>query len=80
MQESGCFRYVKEIGLHHVDQGNAERLVGLLLSQAEVMTMLKDGYSEEQLGIDRLRRIAQETLGEALQPWYWSSRLRFGIV
>ena len=30
MQASSCFRYVKEIVVHHLDSGNADRLVGLL--------------------------------------------------
>ncbi len=80
MQESGCFRYTKEILLHHMDQGNAERLVGLLLSQGGVRTLLKAGYREEQLGIDQLRKMVQETLGDDPQTWYWSARVRVGIV
>ena len=80
MQASGCFRYAKEIVLHRMDQGNAERLVGLLLSQGNVMTLLKAGLSEGQLGIDDFRKVAERTLGVEPQTWYWSSRVRFGIV
>jgi ubiquinone/menaquinone biosynthesis C-methylase UbiE len=79
MRESGCFRYVKEMVLHHVDAGNAERLVGLLLSQGSVMTLLKAGLREEQLGIDAFRAVAVRTLGEIPQPWYWSARVRSGV-
>lgn len=80
MQASGCFRYCREIVLHQVDQGCAERLVGLLLSQGGVMTLLKAGWSEEQLGIDQFREKVEKILGPAEQTWYWSSRVRFGIV
>jgi SAM-dependent methyltransferase len=80
MQASGCFRYVKEIVLHQVDQGNAERLVGLLLSQGGVMTLLKAGYSEAQLGIDQFRKAVHRALGPQPQTWYWSSRVRLGVV
>ena len=80
MQASGCFRYTKEIVVHHTDVGNADRLVGLLLSQGSVMTLLKNGASEEQLGIDRLREKARQALGAEERSWYWSSRVRFGIV
>ena len=66
MQGSGCFLYARESLLHHVDLGNAERLVGLLLSQGSAMDLLKAGLSEQQLGIDELRRIAADTLGPAL--------------
>ncbi|MCL5999706.1 MAG: class I SAM-dependent methyltransferase [Chloroflexi bacterium] len=80
MQDSGCFRYMKEIALHHVEPGNAERLAGLLLSQGGVMTLLKAGFHEDQLGIDVFREVAQRTLGPEPRPWYWSSRVRLGIV
>lgn len=80
MQASGCFRYVKEVVLHHLDEGNAERLVGLLLSQGGVMSMLKAGYTEAQLGIVEFRQVAERTLGAEPYPWLWSSRLRYGIV
>jgi SAM-dependent methyltransferase len=80
MRVSGCFRYTKEIVLHQHDQGNAERLIGLLLSQGGVMTLLKAGYQDDQLGIRAFREIAQRVLGDAQQTWYWSSRVRLGIV
>lgn len=80
MRASGCFRYTKEIFIHHADNGNADRLVGLLLSQGSVMTLLKNGISEEAIGIDRLRSAAQRTLGSAERPWYWSSRVRLGVM
>jgi SAM-dependent methyltransferase len=80
MQASGSFRYVKEIVLHHVEPGNAARLVGVLLSQGLVDGLLRRGVSEQELGIDDLRAVAAATLGDESRPWYWSSRLRFGIV
>ncbi len=66
MQASGCFRYTCEILLHHVEPGNAERLVGLVLSQGSVMTLLKSGWREDELGIDALREVAERVLGYTL--------------
>jgi SAM-dependent methyltransferase len=80
IQASGCFRYTKEIVVHHIDTGNADRLVGLLLSQGGVMTLLKSGLSETQIGIDHFRESVGRALGTEDQPWYWSSRVRFGVV
>ncbi len=80
MQASGCFRYTREIVVHHIDHGNAERLIGILLSQGGVMTLLKHGVDEEQVGIDRFKEIVNRTLGSQEQTWYWSSRVRFGVV
>lgn len=80
MKASGCFRHVKEVVVHHVDQGNAERFVGLLLSQGYVMSLIKSGLTEAELGITELRAIADQTLGKELRPWYWSARVRLGVV
>jgi len=80
MEESGCFRFTRECVLHHVDEGDAARFLGLLRSQGGVMDLLKAGRSEAQLGIDVLESIAGAELGEDLRPWYWSARVRVGVV
>jgi ubiquinone/menaquinone biosynthesis C-methylase UbiE len=80
MQASGCFRYAKEVVIHHIEPGNAERLVGLALGQGSTAGLLKQGFSEQALGLDLLAAVAERTLGDAMQPWYWSSRIRFGVI
>lgn len=79
MRRSGQFRYVKEVVLHHVESGGAERLVGLALSQGEIATLLKHGLSEDEIGITALREAARRALGDAIVPWFWSYRLRIGV-
>ncbi len=59
--------------------GNAERLVGLMLSQAGLSTLLRNGMSEEQVGLPQFREMAQRTLGDELAPWYFHYRVRLGI-
>ena len=80
MRDSGCFRHVKEVALHHEDSGNAERFMGLLLSQGYVAALLKRGLSEKDLGIDVLRSVADRVLGPQDRPWRWTSRVRLGVV
>lgn len=80
MEASGCFRHVKEIVVHHIDAGNASRLVGLLFSQGFVQGVLKKGVSEADLGIEALRHTALHTLGETPRPFIWSARVRVGVV
>lgn len=80
MRASGHFRYTREIVLHSVDMGDAERLVGLALSQGHVETALKRGVSETEAGIADLRTVAAHTLGDEPRPWYWSYRVRLGIT
>ena len=79
IRDSGRFRYVKEVVLHHVESGGAERLVGLALSQGEIATLLKHGIGEDEIGITALREAARHALGDAIVPWYWSYRLRLGV-
>ncbi len=80
MTASGRFRETGELVVEHREPGDAERLVGLLLSQGHVMGLLKRGVREEELAIDALRAIAQRTLGATPRPWTWRARVRFGIV
>ena len=79
MRESGRFRYVRECLLHNEDEGGAERIVGLLLSQGSVQSLLKQGISEADLGLDRVREIAGRAFGAASSRWFWSARIRIGI-
>lgn len=79
MAASGRFRYTREITVHSEDYGNAERLVGLSLSQGSVATLLKRGVAESDIGLDRLREICDRVLGEELQPWLWSYRVRCAL-
>ncbi len=79
MQASHCFRFTKEIVVHHIDQGSAERLVGLALSQGGMMSLLKAGYSQADLGLDLLRETAARVLGDEPRSWFWSARVRIGI-
>jgi hypothetical protein len=79
MRASGRFRVTREIVLHHVEQGGAERLVGLELSQGGVATLLKNGVSEQEIGITALRETAQRLLGDAIVPLHFSYRVRLGV-
>jgi ubiquinone/menaquinone biosynthesis C-methylase UbiE len=80
IQASGHFRYAREFDLHQATPGDAERLVGLALSYGSVQSLLKAGASESELGLDVLREVAQRILGDQPQLWYWSTRVRVGIL
>jgi hypothetical protein len=72
-------RTTREILLHNVEQGGAERLVSLELSKSRVATLLKNGVSEEEIGLTALRETAKRLLGDAIVPWYFSYRVRLGV-
>ena len=79
MRDSGRFRHVKEILVHSTEIGNAERFVGISLSQGHIAKLLQAGVQEHEIGIDRLREVAHNTLGDEMRPWHWSYRVRVGI-
>jgi SAM-dependent methyltransferase len=79
IRASERFRFTKEIVLHQVEQGGAERLIGLMLSQGGIATLLKHGVSEDEIGITALREVAHRVLGDAIVPWYFSYRMRVGV-
>lgn len=76
---SGKFRYAREIVLHHEEWGNGDRLVGLALSQGGIVTLLKRGMSERELGLEELRAGAEEYIGPEPVRWYFCYRVRIGI-
>lgn len=80
MSESGRFRYTAEIAVHHIETGDAERFIGLALSQGSLETLLKSGVSEAEVGLDTFRQTAQKTLGDTPRNWYFTSRVRIGVL
>ncbi len=79
MQDSGRFRYVKELVVHHTEEGNAGRFIGLTLSYG-IARYLKQGYlTEQEVGLDHLKNVAQNLIGSEPIPWYFSYRVRVGI-
>jgi SAM-dependent methyltransferase len=80
MQASHCFRFTAQFVIHQEEQGHAERYVGLFLSRSTVVALSQAGLREADLGVDELRLVAQQTLGDAWQPWYWSYHVRLGLV
>jgi SAM-dependent methyltransferase len=79
MRESGLFRATREILLEHVEQGGAERFIGLELSQGGVATLLKNGVSEDEIGITALRESARRLFGKSTALWHFSYRARVGV-
>jgi ubiquinone/menaquinone biosynthesis C-methylase UbiE len=79
MRASGGFRCTAEALAHGVEMGNADRLVGLALSQGSVASLLKLGLSEKEIGLEDLRTAAERTLGSELKPRYFGYRIRLGV-
>jgi SAM-dependent methyltransferase len=71
------FRYSSQMALHSVEYGDGARLLGFAMSEGWVTTLLRAGASEEEIGLDRLRRAAAG-IREPV-PWWISYRAWLGV-
>lgn len=77
---SGQFQYVREMCLHNVETGTADRLVRLATSQGGLATLLKEGISAEEIGVPQMRKEVEAAIGATGEvDWYWTYRVRLGI-
>lgn len=75
---SGLFGYAREICLHSRETGDADRLLELMRSQSHVAALLREGRTEDELGLTRLREIATARLAEPV-TWWWTYRIRVAV-
>jgi hypothetical protein len=78
LEASGQFRFTSETSVHSIERGNGERLIGFLLSEGSVTTLLEQ-VSEEAIGLDRLRAIAAKALADDPAPWYIGYYVWLGV-
>ncbi|MNN75257.1 hypothetical protein D3C81_1915480 [compost metagenome] len=79
IQKSEKFRYSREIVFHHSEVCDAERFVGLALSQGGIQTVFKLGINDLNPAIESFRSSANEYFkGKSLEIVF-SYRLRLGV-
>ena len=76
LRESGHFRFTREVFLHSIEQGDAARFLDMMQSSAFSNQFQ---FTEQEVGLDRLRHAAHQYIGSEPIPWYWSYRVRIGI-
>jgi ubiquinone/menaquinone biosynthesis C-methylase UbiE len=79
MKASGRFRYVREVLLHHQETGNAERFIGLALSN-HISALIKNGLRPEDIDVDGFTSTVKQAVGDEQIPFWFSYRVRLGIV
>jgi SAM-dependent methyltransferase len=79
MRESGVFRFTRSVPLHSIEEGDAERFVGLTLSNAGMILFARDLLMPEEVGVDDLRATVRAAHGAGRQPWYIGYHVRFGV-
>jgi SAM-dependent methyltransferase len=79
IKASGHFRYAREIVFHSRDRADAGRIVGMALSLGPLTVLLRDGKSEEELGLTALREAAERSLGDREAEIFLGYRVRLGV-
>ncbi len=79
MRDSGAFRLVREIGVHSIEQGDADRFIGLMLSNAASIALRRGLLTEQQLQLDAFRARAAALFAVDSPPWYFSYRVRYAV-
>ncbi|MEZ4684203.1 MAG: class I SAM-dependent methyltransferase [Caldilineaceae bacterium] len=77
LQQSGHFRYVKEIVLHRSELWSAERWVGYALSC--LPGLAESGLSAAEIGLNELRDVARRTVGAQGLAVYFSYHVRVAV-
>jgi protein-tyrosine-phosphatase/ubiquinone/menaquinone biosynthesis C-methylase UbiE len=81
LRTSGRFRYVREVLLHSEETGGAERAVASAWTLGPVAKRLESGeWTEDAIGLTRLREVAERELGDRTVPFVYSYRVRLGVV
>jgi SAM-dependent methyltransferase len=80
MSASGRFRYCREVLLHSVEEGDAERVVGFARSFGLPFVGVSDEQLERALRIDELEAVARRVLGDRTVPFHFGYRVRLGVV
>lgn len=79
MEASGRFRFVREVVLHGIEEGDAERLIGTASSLGPLTVLLADGVSEDELGLAALKDTARRVMGDGVWTWRIGYRVRLGV-
>jgi ubiquinone/menaquinone biosynthesis C-methylase UbiE len=79
MRASGHFRFTKELLLHHIEQGDADRFIGLIMTNGYSHMIKLNLITEQEIGLDKLKQAALQSIGSEPIPWYFSYKVRIGV-
>ena len=80
MRASGCFAASREVVLHSIEEGNAERIGGFARSLGLPVAAGDDPELERDLDIAGLEAVAHRVLGDRTVPFLFGYRVRIGVV
>lgn len=77
MRASGQFRQVEEIAVHSIEQGDAERFIGLTISMSSLLAT--GAITAEAIDLAAYEREIRAALPAEPMPWYFSYHVRLGV-
>ena len=80
MRASGRFRYCREVVLHSLEEGDADRIVGFARSLGLPVADLREEELERELRIDELEAVARRVLENRSVPFLFGYRVRVAVV
>ena len=80
MRESGRFRFCREVVLHSLEDGNAERVEGFARSLGLPVAEPEHAELERELRLDELDAVARRVLGDRTVPFLFGYRVRIGVA
>jgi hypothetical protein len=79
MRASGRFRYCREVLLHSIEEGDAERVAGFARSFGLPFVDISDEQLERELRIDELDAVARRVIGDRTVPFLFGYRVPLGV-
>jgi SAM-dependent methyltransferase len=79
MRASGHFRFCRELLLHSVEEGDAERITGFAYSLGMPAVDVDDEEVERLLRVGELDETARRVLGDRKVPFLFGYRVRIGV-
>lgn len=79
MRAGGRFRQCREVVLHSVEDGDAERVVGFAYSLG-LPAATSDDELESELRVTELDAVASRVLGDRRVPFVFGYRVRLGVI
>lgn len=79
MRASGRFRFCRELLLHSVEEGDAERVTGFAYSLGLPAVDIGDEEIERKLRVAELDEVARRVLGDRTVPFLFGYRVRVGV-
>ena len=80
MRGSGRFRFCREVVLHSLEEGNAERIEGFARSLGLPVAEQDSAELERELRLDELDVVARRVLGDRTVPFLFGYRVRIGVA